>query len=147
MAATTTRKIPQPSPTRLALFNFLLPSIMRSVDCSFRYVYILGYDAGDSYYDSESGMKEVLDWFKVKVTDVMLEHGIEMTIRTTRVNNSLKKPGPVFIEMARTAYNIGAEYFYRVNDDSEMINNWPSQFVQALKSLSLPYGVVGPICR
>lgn len=147
MAATTTRRVQLPSPMTLSLFNFLLPSIMRSVDCNFRYVYILGYDVGDSYYDTDSGMREVLDWFKVHVTDVMHQHNIEFTIRPSRVNNSLKKPGPVFIEMARTAYNLGAEYFYRVNDDSEMVTNWPTLFVEALKSLRPPFGVVGPNCR
>ena len=53
MAATTTRKVSNPSPSRLALFNYLLPSLMVTVDCGFRYLYVLGYDAGDPYYDSE----------------------------------------------------------------------------------------------
>lgn len=54
MAATTTRKIHNPSTKSLALFNFLLPSLIRSVDCGYRYEYVLGYDEGDPYYDSAS---------------------------------------------------------------------------------------------
>lgn len=53
MAATTTRKIENPSTTTLSLFNYLLPSLIRTLDCGFRYEYVLGYDKGDPFYDSE----------------------------------------------------------------------------------------------
>ena len=52
MAATTTRKIKNPSTSKLALFTYLLPSLIRTVDCGFRYEYVLGYDKGDPFYDS-----------------------------------------------------------------------------------------------
>ena len=42
--------------------------------------------------------------------------------------------------MARMAYKGGAEYFYRINDDTELVENWPILFVKGIKSLSLPYG-------
>jgi hypothetical protein len=53
MAASTTRKIKNPSPDNIALFTYMLPSLIRTIDCNFRYVYVLGYDAGDPFYDSE----------------------------------------------------------------------------------------------
>lgn len=53
MAATTTRKIDNPSTNNLALFSYLLPTLIRTLDCGFRYEYVLGYDAGDPFYDSE----------------------------------------------------------------------------------------------
>ena len=146
MAATTTRRVENPCPTKLSLFIYLLPSLIRTVDCGFRYTYVLGYDAGDPYYDTEYGMKEVLNWFESNVESVMARNGIYITVKPVRVNNSIKKPGPVFIEMARSAYNLGAEYFYRVNDDSEFAVRWPSAFVASIKSLPAPYGVVGPLC-
>jgi hypothetical protein len=52
MAATTTRKINNPSTKNLALFMYMLPSLMRTLDCGFRYEYVLGYDKGDPFYDS-----------------------------------------------------------------------------------------------
>jgi hypothetical protein len=72
--------------------------------------------------------------------------GIKLTLRMVRVNNSLKKPGPVFLDMARAAYNAGADYMYRVNDDTELLENWPAEFVRAVHSLPPPFGVVGPKC-
>lgn len=53
MAATTTRKIKKPSTKNLSLFTYLLPSLVRTLDCGFRYEYVLGYDKGDPFYDSK----------------------------------------------------------------------------------------------
>lgn len=52
MAATTTRKVSKPSTKNLSLFMYLLPSLIRTLDCGFRYEYVLGYDKGDPFYDS-----------------------------------------------------------------------------------------------
>ena len=53
MAATTTRKIDKPSTKNLSLFMYLLPSLVRTLDCGFRYEYVMGYDKGDPFYDSK----------------------------------------------------------------------------------------------
>jgi hypothetical protein len=53
MAATTTRKVTKPSTKNLSLFMYLLPSLIRTLDCGFRYEYVMGYDKGDPYYDSK----------------------------------------------------------------------------------------------
>lgn len=45
----------------------------------------------------------------------------------------MKKPGPVFLEMARAAYAAGADYFYRINDDTELMVNWPAKFVAGMQ--------------
>ena len=52
MAGTTSRKVLNPSTKTMSLFNYLLPSLVRSLDCGFRYVFVLGYDAGDPFYDT-----------------------------------------------------------------------------------------------
>jgi len=147
MAATTTRKVSKPSTRNLSLFTYLLPSLMRTVDCGFRYECVLGYDQGDPFYDSEKGMAEVTQWFQNNVQTPMQLNGIQITLRLVRVKNTLKKPGPVFIEMARAAYTAGADYFYRLNDDTELMAAWPSKFVKGLSTLTGPKGVVGPLCN
>eukprot|EP01041_Mallomonas_annulata_P004655 gene4655-9237_t len=147
MAGTTTRKVTKPSTSNLALFSFLLPSLLRTVDCGFRYVYVLGYDKGDPFYDDEANMAMIKKWFKDNVERIMKDNNIIISFKPVKVNNSLRKPGPVFNEMARAAYNIPADYFYRVNDDTELVSHWPSIFVKSLHSLSKPYGVVGPTCH
>ena len=131
----------------MAIFSFLFPSLIRTLDCNFRYVVVLGYDSNDPFYDSAEGMKSAVTWFDENIKKVMKKRGISIYLKTIKVNNTLKKPGPVFMEMARTAYKEGAHYFYRLNDDTELIDNWPSIFVGALNNLGKPYGVVGPTCR
>ena len=44
--------------------------------------------------------------------------------------------------MARAAYYGGADFFYRVNDDTELMNKWALTFVTAIDSLPLPGGEV-----
>lgn len=91
-------------------------------------------------------MSKTKRWFRDNVELPMLANHIQVTLRPVKVNNSVKKPGPVFIAMARAAYEGGASYFYRINDDTELTANWAATFVEALHSLSPPYGVVGPKC-
>lgn len=147
MAATTTRKVTNPSTNNLALFSYLLPSLLRTVDCGYKYIYVLGYDQGDPFYDSPKGLDSVKAWFQENVEKPMKKNNIFVSLHPVRVNNDLKKPGPVFNAMARAAYAAGASYFYRVNDDTELVNHWPKVFVKALHSLSVPHGVVGPTCH
>lgn len=53
LAATTTRKIVAPGTNNLSLFTLLLPSLVRNLDCGFRYEYVLGFDEGDAFYGSK----------------------------------------------------------------------------------------------
>lgn len=146
MAATTTRKIDSPSTSSLALFTLLLPSLMRTLDCGFHYEYVLGYDAGDPFYDSQAGLTEVKRWFTSNIEQPLYQRGIVLTLRTVRVLNNLKKPGPVFIAMARAAFKGGAEYLYRINDDTELTQPWANSFIRTLKMVN-NIGVVGPLCN
>lgn len=131
----------------MAIFSFLFPSLIRTLDCNFKYLVVLGYDSGDPFYDSVDGMKSAVTWFDNNIKKVMEKRGISIALKVVKVNNTLKKPGPVFLEMARAAYKDGADYFYRLNDDTELIDNWPSIFVGALNSLGKPFGVIGPTCK
>ena len=53
-----------PSTENIALFTYMLPSLIRTIDCNFRYMYVLGYDAGDPFYDTEEVSGEDIDIFK-----------------------------------------------------------------------------------
>lgn len=144
MVASSTRAVVTPSIKSLALFHYLLPSLTTSLDCGFRYIFLLGYDEGDVFYDSTKGMNKTLAWFENKVRLPMQKRNILLTIATVKVANHERKPGPVFNALGQEAYNLGADFMYRVNDDSYLQGNWPAFFVQRLMSLPPPYGVIGP---
>ena len=57
LAASTTRKIRHPSTKSLALCQYLLTSIVRTVECGFRYAYVLGFDEGDPFFDNPLNMQ------------------------------------------------------------------------------------------
>jgi hypothetical protein len=59
--------------------------------------------------------------------------GLWMAVHFVSVKNDLKKPGPVFNKMAEAAYDLGADYFYRVNDDTEFLQTWTTPFIQVLE--------------
>jgi hypothetical protein len=52
----------------------------------------------------------------------------------------------VFNFLAELAYAEDADFYYRINDDSEMITPWVNQLVLALDKMGPPYGAVGPSC-
>lgn len=89
-------------------------------------------------------MNEVLSWWAEQIEKPMKRNGIMITLEPVKIVNHLRKPGPVFIEMARRAYTMGADYIYRVNDDTEFRGHWPKLYVRGLQILGPPYGVIGP---
>ena len=50
------------------------------------------------------GMESVQEWFRAEVQVPMMNNGIIISLRTVEVNNTLKKPGPVFLGESRGSY-------------------------------------------
>jgi len=58
---------------------------------------------------------------------------LQIKVKMVSVKNDLQKPGPVFLEMAKAAYEMNADYFFRTNDDSESLQPWARVFADALQ--------------
>jgi hypothetical protein len=144
---TTTRKVKGPQLAKLALFRYLLPSMARTVDCGLDYMAVVGYDKGDPFYDSLHGKLQVENWFDEFIEKPLASRGITVKLHLVQVDNKLKKPGPVFNVITKHAYDNGADYIYRVNDDTEMKGPWAKRFIQELHKMGEPYGAVGPLCQ
>ena len=93
----------------------MLPSLLGSLDCGFRYALMVGYDAGDFLFDDPTGVKEreVLQWIDTHIVDVAQQNGIQISPYLIKVNNPLAKPGPVFNVLTKRAFLTGADYVYR----------------------------------
>ena len=131
----------------LAVFDHLLPSFVRTVDCGFRYAVVLGYDVGDKFWDLGDGAKLARAWFDENVKGVLAAANVEAELRFAVVDNKIKKPGPVFTAITRHAYyEAKADYIYRVNDDTELATRWAKHFVAALATMD-NVGAVGPMCK
>jgi FkbM family methyltransferase len=119
-----------------ALQNLLIPSIERTISTSdrskydFRLYFAADYD--DEFWLQNENNVNSPDWLSVRFGfyDVP-KHKIP------------------FNPMMRAAYNDGAEYMVRINDDSEFVtSDWVSKAVAKLASYDPPnVGMVGPNCR
>jgi len=119
-----------------ALQNTLIPSIEKTISTSDRSKYdfrlYLAADHDDHFWLQNQNNVKTPDWLSVHIGFYNVpEHKIP------------------FNPMMRTAYNDGAEYMVRINDDSEfMTSDWVSKAVAKLASYDPPnVGMVGPNCR
>lgn len=135
----------EPSTETLSLFTVLLPSIVKTVECGYQYLVVIGFDVGDRYFDSWQHQYEVRSWLTTHVIEPTRTRGIEMSVTFVSCDNPVRKPGPVFTRITTEAFERHADYIYRVNDDTELVNRWTTPFIETLTAMGPPYGVVGPV--
>ena len=110
------------------------------------WVYLL-YDEGDEFFDREERLAAVRQWFQQNVVAPLAGRSIDCRLLLTAFNNSLHKPGPAFNYLTHLAYVDGADWLYRINDDTLFMSPFASALVSALQSFGPPFGAVGPLCR
>lgn len=145
------------SPSR-SIKEFLLPSIHATITkherASYRVELILAYDEDDSYWQHRSNQLDVID---ISRRDGTNEQPIPVSFLLVRkqlysnsTHNNIERPNRIpFNELCQAAYDHGATYIVRINDDTHfMTSGWISLAVSTLQSYSPPnVGVVGPTCR
>mmetsp|Transcript_8625 Transcript_8625/g.14999 ORF Transcript_8625/g.14999 Transcript_8625/m.14999 type:complete len:422 (+) Transcript_8625:77-1342(+) len=154
-----------PSPANFIERTFL-PSVYATISPEerkqFRIEILLGYDHDDAYW-SLSGHRNLVP------RDLW---GVPIEYNETDANNKQQKqkqPPPIpinyvsihkdpngtrphripFNELTRAAFDYGATYIVRINDDSEFVSpKWITAATSSLSQLVPPnVGVVGPTCR
>lgn len=148
LAAATARGSPAPSLGTCPLFTALLPSVLATAGAGFEYRVYVGYDVGDPFYDNRTNLRAAHAWFGERAGRLRRERGVRVRLAFLRFLNAPGKPGPAFNYVAAAARLDGADYFFRVNDDSELLTPWAAPLVAALASFAPPnVGVAGPVCR
>ena len=145
LLSSTAKNVATPSVVNMALFTISLPSLAKTVECGFRYTVFLGYDDGDTFFDTPAGLETLRSWFHDNVRAPLHKGGIDIDLTPVRVDNPGSKPGPAFNAVARRAQSAAADFFYRINDDTLLLTPWAGAFACTLCSLGPPYGVVGPV--
>jgi hypothetical protein len=132
----------------IPLFTVLLPSLAKTVEPGFEFRVYVGVDEGDGFYDNDNNEKTVSDWFDKNVASPAHKQGVMVTLKILVFSNKAHKPGPAFNHACKTAYQEGADYLYRVNDDSEFMTTFAKHFVAELGNRCPPnIGVTGPTCH
>ena len=119
-----------------ALEKLLIPSIQRTISSADRSQYdfrlYLAADHDDQFWLNNQNNVKTPDWLSVQIGFYEVPEQ--------------KIP---FNPMMRAAFNDGAEYLVRINDDSEFVtSDWVSKAVAKLATYDPPnVGMVGPNCR
>jgi len=128
----------------MALIQLMMPSLLRTVETErFSYAIYIGIDEDDFFWNNPNIKKKLKSFVRSSVS------GKSMGGRVV----SFPQPniGPKRIpmnEIINVAYQDGADYIVRINDDTEFITNeWTSVGVGTLLAMDPPnVGVVGPTC-
>jgi len=119
-----------------SLHELFLPSVPRFLTDDERKKYrvevLLAFDKGDTFWENPANRLEVA-----------VTHQIPVSFISVVNNRTHHIP---FNEACRAAYEYGADYIVRVNDDSEFVTKgWITKAVNVLASFNPPnVGVVGP---
>lgn len=134
--------------------NRMLHSLGETAEPGFEYRVYVVFDEGDREFDLDASLKatvkdsSLLLWFQTEVEAPLAERGIVTSLLPIRFRNRLRKPGPAINVAVRAAYEDGADYLYRVHQESEFETPWAAALVGELQASSPPnLGVVGPQCR
>jgi len=138
-AASVVKKFP--------LFTMLLPSFCTTIIDEYEeymYHFYLAYDASDQYFSQAHNRKA----FHVEFYEVMKRHCLREKVSVLHLLECAYNGRPAWAQNDAmiAAYLDGADYFYRLNDDTVMSTaNWLTSFMSVLNSYQpRNVGVVGP---
>jgi hypothetical protein len=131
----------------LPSFKYSLPSIIASVEPAlFRYSIGIGADIGDPWYDNTTLTALMVEEWTARWSARWPDFCAPELAFAVYPNTQSRNTWAVNY-LAERAYHEGADYFYRINDDTVLKpNKWSSAFVAELASMRpIPgLGVTGP---
>ena len=132
--ATTTRETGATRIDDLALFKLTLPSIARYTEKQYVNRVYITHDIDDAFFSKKAAA------IAARINAIP-----SLSVRVLAFDNKLHKPGPAMNFAMRTAYKEGADYLYRINDDTEFKGFFASSAIATLQAFKPPrVGVVGP---
>lgn len=140
----------KPRPTKvteLPLLRIFLPSLIRSVEPEkFDYDIGIGADQGDAWFDHPGRTAEMIQWWNSSWEEAFPEGPPPPRLWFAVYDNTASRNVWAVNYIAQRAYEEGADYFYRVNDDTELYaNQWSTHLTNALRQMPVPdLGVAGP---
>jgi hypothetical protein len=119
----------------------------------------LGFDKGDSFYDTGDAWNNFREEFQSRATfrmkeQLMNEDDIKavlskrLTLKLMHFDHLAGAPTQVVSQLVLAAYMDSYDYFYQVNDDTQIVTpNWPVKLIDTLaNNPTIPnFGVTGPI--
>eukprot|EP00744_Colponema_vietnamica_P007701 GILI01011055.1.p1 GENE.GILI01011055.1~~GILI01011055.1.p1 ORF type:complete len:370 (-),score=53.45 GILI01011055.1:41-1054(-) len=147
---TTSRGIANPSlEPSMPIVGTLLHNVAKSAGQSTGLVrevrVFVGFDEGDAFWDNERIQADCIHLFNERIKK---QYNVVTPMSLTFVKCSCRNMVCSSNCLLKKAVEGGADYIYRVNDDTAMeTSHWAEKFIQTLRSYNPPnIGVVGPRC-
>ena len=134
----TTRQTPWRSLNDTSFVKGFIPSFLHHLEPQCRYALYLGYDINDPLLDQPGSEDSLL-----QAIGSRLPPNVELkTFRYDAINRNVWAVNYATEE----CFNDGYEYFFRVNDDSELVSaTWTSSLVRIMTYELKNWGVVGVV--
>lgn len=159
----TTRKTGFHSVTQTAYAKSLLPSVVETLARSddnkdFDVAFYIGFDAGDPVWDKSNAVPDLLGVVRSIISSKYAVHADAYRRKSGKELPGLKVKAVKCKSDSMVAasncvigklFEDGAEYWYRVNDDTTFVTpNWIRDFTNVLAAFDPPnLGAVGPTCK
>lgn len=130
------------------LFLILFPSLVASLETSYAFRLYVAFDDDDGFITKPS-LASYVRRESAELEKEAAKVGVSLEVIILSFNNPWHAPGPVFNFMCGKAYKDGADFIYRINDDTGLKTPyWATAYIKHLKSYDPPLvGVVGPYCN
>lgn len=130
------------------LFLILFPSLVASLETSYAFRLYVAFDDDDAFITKPS-LASYVRRASAQLEKKAAKVGVSLQVIILSFNNPWHAPGPVFNFMCGKAYKDGADFIYRVNDDTHLKTPyWATAYIKRLNSYDPPLvGVVGPYCN
>ena len=107
----------------------------------------MAVDDDDPYFGVTANRDDVQTYFQARIAAPLKRLGVSVSLSLVAFQNDAHKPGPAFNVAAAVAYADGADFLFRLNDDTVLGERWASALVAALVNNDPPLvGVAGPAC-
>ena len=131
---------------KFPIFKHLLPTFCKTATPGYHYHFYLGYDKNDPFLTNVNNLKSFQETFSKSINDKCAKDVRGKTHLHLVQCSHAKKPAWAQNDAMMEAYIDDIEYYYRLNDDTEMqTGEWVQAFLKVLMGYDPPFvGVVGP---
>ena len=129
---------------KFVFFTSLLPSFCKTASSQFSYAFYLAYDYTDRVFSNDRLYQAFVEVFWREI-DQLCPDNVTAALHLVNCSHT-GSPAWAQNDAMMDAYLDDVDYFYRINDDSEMLTSrWADMLVAALDGYDPPrVGVVGP---
>ena len=132
-------------PQKFLVFTTLLPSFCKTSSKNFEYHFYFAYDINDQFFTNPKMVTAFQKHFAAVASKLCNHLSAPLHLHFIQCSHA-GKPAWAQNDAMMEAYLDGVDFFYRVNDDSQIESSeWTEAFIKTLASYEPKYvGVVGP---